>query len=942
MKNNLYEILNPIDNELHSLITKEYLEKEFVIFLEGFSCNDIIKNDESYNFQRIIQTYLLFVENIITNKINLSSNIEKIHKSLMCDLEKRLYKVLRPSLIVYINKLRVDKVLVGIDITEEYEYFISNFFSSNKFYINLFLMLPLLGEKLFTIIRNELKYIIWLQDVLEKDQKEIHRMSDFNIRHVKKVINLGDYHNNGRRTILLEDEFDNKVILKPVDLTNSILYHSFINQLNRDLSIDIFIPQIINKTSYGYIEYINHESCESTEKIKDYYYNLGVVLSVIYLMNGSDIHNENIIAKQSSPVIIDFETLGSTLCPSTTEENRDFILSNSVLNSRMLPIKFSDGRESIRDYSAIGRVMKILMKTIKIKNEFTSNPIEIREDTIVEDTVQHLPFFDNKIYEYDNFIRDIIKGFEDAYNAVLKNKEEYIHILKSSVSKWNYRKVHRNTKIYTLLLDRLNVPDLLESRLKTNAYLQNILEKNIYFSTKRDIIQQEIEALLSYDVPYFFKKYEWESSKSPLNNEIDLEMKLRKISYADFLLQRKIMEMSLSNQNDNLDKLNSLKGTINFQTNAPINKIKEELTQKILDCSYISKDGDVDFIGLKTNWQGELEINYLNIGMYDGILGISSLLRTNADSNNIEIINQLEQKALHEILNKNKKNYGFINGSNAIISYYLMNLQYTTTLDEKIMVQIFMNIDSDINLGNYDDKVYDLLGGSAGLILTAIKFYQINPKYNFLLKVAEKLGDYLVKNIQTHNEFVYWKSHGTLNLEDSLKGFAHGLSGQLLTFYKLKSILQTNKYDTVINSILKSEQLSVNEYKYTDSWCKGFGGMGISRIKILELYQNENILSDLIFFKNEILNTLYENGDYCLCHGLMGKLDFLLELENRGMLERNEREIFIKAINNFYKNFAIEDFNPYKISLFTGLGSILYFLQRLENNKLNSILYFNA
>ncbi|MEH7261052.1 type 2 lanthipeptide synthetase LanM [Bacillus toyonensis] len=942
MKNNSYGILNTIDNGSHSLVTKEYLEKNFVIFLEDFSCNDVIKNDESYNFQNIIQTYLVFFENMIINKIDFFGNFERVSKSIMFDLEKRLYQVLRPSLIVYINKLRVEKALIGIDTNEEYKYFTNNFFQFKKFHMNFFRMLPLLSEKIFTIIENEINYIIWLQGALEKDQKEIHKMSGFNIMHVEKVINLGDYHNNGRRTILLEDKFNNKVILKPVDLTNSILYHSLINQLNKDLNTDIFIPQVVNKNNYGYMEYINHESCESNEQIKGYYYNLGVVLSVIYLINGSDIHNENIIAKQTSPVIIDFETLGSTLNPSITEKTSSFKLSNSVLNSRMLPIRFSEGREVIRDYSAIGRVMKTLVKKIKIKNEFTSNPIEIREETIVEDTVQNLPFFYDDIYEYDNYIKDIIKGFEDAYNGALKNKEEYMHILKSSVSKWNYRKVYRNTKIYTLLLDRLNVPDLLENKLKTIKYLRNILEKNTYLATRKDIIQKEIEALLSYDVPYFSNKYEWESCETFSNNEIDLEMKFEKISYADFLLQRKIIEMSLSNQNDNLDQLNTVKETINFQTNLSTNKIKEALTGKILDGSYISKDGDVDFIGLKTNWQGELEINHLNNGIYDGLLGISSLLRNNADPNHIEIINKLEQKALQEILNKNKNNYGFVNGSNAIISYYLTNLPYITPLNEKVILQIFMDINSDIEKDEYKDNTFDILGGSAGLILTAVKFYQINPKYKILLKVAENLGDYIVNNMQTHNEFVYWKAHDTLNLEDSLKGFVHGLSGQLLAFYKLKDILKTNKYDRVIHCIHKSEKMSMNEYNYTDSWCKGFSGMGISRIKILELYQNEDIQSDLIFFKNQILSTLYENSDYCLCHGLMGKLDFLLELENRGMLERNEKQIVMKVTNNFLNNFAIEDFNPHKIALFTGLGSILYFLQRLENDKLNSILYFNA
>lgn len=123
-------------------------------------------------------------------------------------------------------------------------------------------------------------------------------------------------------------------------------------------------------------------------------------------------------------------------------------------------------------------------------------------------------------------------------------------------------------------------------------------------ATRKDIIQKEIEALLSYDVPYFFNKYEWGSYESLSSNEIDLEMKFEKFSYADFLLQRKIIEISLSNQNDNLYKLNTVKETTNFQTNLPTNKIWEAITEKILDGCYISKDGDVDFIGLKTNWQG--------------------------------------------------------------------------------------------------------------------------------------------------------------------------------------------------------------------------------------------------------------------------------------------------------------------------------------------------
>ncbi|MCT4574062.1 hypothetical protein N3930_44735, partial [Bacillus thuringiensis] len=91
------------------------------IFLEGFSCNDVIKDDENYNFQKIIQTYVVFFKNMIINKIDFFGNFEKVSESIMFDLEKRLYQVLRPSLIVYINKLRVENALRGMDTNEEYK-----------------------------------------------------------------------------------------------------------------------------------------------------------------------------------------------------------------------------------------------------------------------------------------------------------------------------------------------------------------------------------------------------------------------------------------------------------------------------------------------------------------------------------------------------------------------------------------------------------------------------------------------------------------------------------------------------------------------------------------------------------------------------------------------------------------------------------------------------
>ena len=66
---------------------------------------------------------------------------------------------------------------------------------------------------------------------------------------------------------------------------------------------------ILDRGDYGWVEYVEHRSCASDEEIRRYYRRTGNFLCLVYALNGSDFHFENMIADGEHPVPIDLETI---------------------------------------------------------------------------------------------------------------------------------------------------------------------------------------------------------------------------------------------------------------------------------------------------------------------------------------------------------------------------------------------------------------------------------------------------------------------------------------------------------------------------------------------------------------------------------------------------------------------------------------------------------
>ncbi len=70
---------------------------------------------------------------------------------------------------------------------------------------------------------------------------------------------------------------------------------------------DWHIP-VLDYGSYGYAKYLAYKP-PAPEEYKTYFYHAGLLLGMVYWLEGSDMHCENIIAHGTYPYIVDLETI---------------------------------------------------------------------------------------------------------------------------------------------------------------------------------------------------------------------------------------------------------------------------------------------------------------------------------------------------------------------------------------------------------------------------------------------------------------------------------------------------------------------------------------------------------------------------------------------------------------------------------------------------------
>ena len=911
-----------------------------------------------------------------------------IKESILVDFQKSLFNLLNNLCIrtlIYEMYICGQEGLLEGNEFEQYQYYIDHFLKDKQYLNDFFSLYPVLERRINEIIQNTIDIYKEVIERIDTDANEI--MREFNIVESAFIVehlstDFSDSHKNGRRVFCVEFVSGEKILYKPRCLQNEIKLQEITNYFYKICNLGSYEYCILDKGKYGWCEIVTQKDCESTEELSRYYQRIGVILFINYLLEGGDIHFENLIACNEYPVIIDAETFIGNIegdnGKSATEKVSN-LLRKSVLYSGILPFySWNNAGDAGINMSAISGEEG---QKFPIKIPFIINPKSVNMRVVYDYPVSkrnhNLAMLKGKFIQPSEFADKIIQGFKSAYLGAMEHTETLLKIIQQ-YSELEVRYLIRNTQQYVIVLSSSYHPELLMDGGARNLFFYSLINGNLQNENSKLLIEHEIEDLLSGDIPYFYfrgnKKsiYTWDGrevknffSKTALQQ---IEENIQYLSYKNLEQQIQYIKITFNMENAGTRKIKNerLKPALSNNIFKTAEELAKELLCKIGTNAIYSEDGtDVNWIGVKLFGikENQWMIQALPNTLYDGTVGINLVFhlyeRIYQDKKYHEICDVLDNRILRYIdtISDGKKsiaefNTGVFCGEGSIL--YALNILYEIYDDSKYKLY-FDKWLSCMETIISEDCLFDLISGNSGIVLVLINMYKKTGTPTYLQK-AIQIAEQLIEDMVTDKGKVGWKSEV---VPEVLAGFAHGNSGFIEMFSRLYEVYPQAKYLRVLSRLVEYENSLYSEKNnnWTDlrkfpeedqnrdqpiAWCHGAAGILLSRLTLYNAIKNsgetalfQQVIKDISLAKNKLIEDGLHAG-FCLCHGNMGNL-LILKRYAEIFDDKQVRSICDSRFEQILKFLNEENILPtelYNPGFMTGLSGIAYALLKYKMPKL--------
>lgn len=974
-----YEDLRAIyNNEKQSKYSLEsaHYEREYInvvkSIVEGID-NEI--NGWSGFFYPLILSYAYdFYKYLYSSK--LIENAKKLFKSIIESISGKLFQMSFRVLVAETNYYRIHKLLIGNDEYERADYFKRFILTKKERLEEIYSKYCVLTDLLISCIENTLYFVKEIINNYEMKVKEIESAlnNGNSLGKIKFIeMGIGDTHKNGRSVVKVVFE-NGELIYKPRNIEIESSFNKFISIIN-----DKHIPHFLDLKTVKHIGFENHgwfnliyqKECQTIEEVESYYFRIGELLAIFYILGTTDLHSENIIAQGQYPIVIDLETLFSVgfVDEDLINENiTNYIankISKSVRSAAILPMNIRNKKLNTKaDLSGLSMCDKQLSP---FKSQFLidadKDTISVVSDFFVMDANNNSVKLDGNIMHSSEYLEFIISGFKTVYDYICRHKSEIINNVCDIFGNSEYRVLMRDTMTYSQLLTSSYHPDLLQSNFDRKIYFNRL-----YLNTSKDfydVVQSEYFEMLKGDIPLFNARTTskgFYSTNFECGKEIVVDIALEKVESIinemgekDYLFQERIINYSYSDVYRN----SIFKTNFCFDEYSEDNLKKDEVLLKIEKLAEIIIDNSI-LIDNKSNrersWLGYIEVekNFrqmspVGINLYDGNTGIALFFAALYNITN----NEKYRSYCNEILNPVKQylkkfnaeveiQNGFYNGYFGVI--YLLSV-ISKLINDKSYLELSNKLISSITLENISSNNFDILIGNAGALLTLLRLNK-DGKHDLLIKT---LINSIIKEINV-NKYGYY-----LGVE-GYTGFAHGTAGVSHLIYEQCRRNKDKELENIVRELIRYERNLYNNHNqnykkdllsqtYDYKWCHGLPGILVNRV---DLYKQGYFDEDI---KREIeiaISGIKRNGfgfNYCLCHGDLGNLMIL----NKAALSMNDSKLYKTVKSNsliissllFKKIFEDDKFIKYSgFGLMTGLAGIGYSLLYLlfDDKEIPNIL----
>ncbi|HAZ44442.1 MAG TPA: type 2 lantipeptide synthetase LanM [Cyanobacteria bacterium UBA11369] len=802
---------------------------------------------------------------------------------------------------------------------------------------------------------------------------------------------LSDRHHSGRSVTAIMFASGLKLVYKPKDLGIEQAYTELLAWLNEhDVPLPFKVFKVVNRSGYGWVEFVKALPCKDQEEVRRYYQRAGMILCLAYVFEATDLHFENVIACGEQPVLIDLETLmhpwvQEVEAPKVAQRIQSLAnqqLWHSVLRTGFLPLwQFSLETQSY-DASGLGAAseQEISFGVPKWHNINTDNMV-LGSEYGKTQQLANAPSLNGVALKLNDYIEEIVSGFQKMYWFLTEHRQAILAPdgPLTAFDHQSIRFVFRPTKVYGFLLAKTLEPKFLRDGVDRSIQL-DILSRVMLLSDNKPrfwpLLRAEQQALEQMDIPLFTARSDSDALLIAPDQAIDkcftepsfnlVVSRLNQLNDEDLEQQIGLIRGSLNARitdeaHYSLQPQNSI---VNLDTASSLTP-QEAIQQAIALATDLQKrairstDGSATWIAPQYVLGAKrFQLQPIGSNLYDGSCGIALFLAALEKVSNGAGFRNLALGALQPFRQDlwdstaayipTTMGIGGASGCGSIIYGLVRVSQF---LEEPTLLKDAKRLACLITPAVIAaDQTFDIISGSAGLILGLLALHDISADTE-VLEQAITCGHHLLNHrVASDSGYRTWIAlDGKL-----LTGFSHGAAGiayALLRLYQatgeaafLDAAQEAIAYE---GSVFIYKQANWPDFREAStkesttcmcSWCHGAPGIGLARVAGLDMLDTDEIRQDIEVAVNTTKQHQLSIMDH-LCCGNLGRVEFLLtaarKVSQPQLLEtamEQAAQVVFRA-----KQRGTFNYNPslgYTPGLFQGAAGIGYELLRLAHPDL--------
>lgn len=751
---------------------------------------------------------------------------------------------------------------------------------------------------------------------------------------------LSDRHRQGRSVLSLKFASGLKLVYKPKDLGIEQAYSQLLACLNNcGTPLPFKLLTVINRSTYGWVEYVENLPCKDKAEASRYYLRSGMFLCLAYVLRGTDFIDDNIIACGEHPVPIDTEMLlNHRVRGEIGDEDAYFLayeqLYSSVLDTGFLPRwQFVSKGKSI-DVSGMagGSGQETLLKVPKWRNMNTDN-MALHYEYDQRQFCKNVPFLNGVNLLPNDYLKEVVDGFRQMYHFLIEHKSAILATdgPLATLAHQQVRFTFRATLFYSVLLEASLKLEMLQDGVDRSIQLDFLSRerfwsdklKRLYSNFDHDLwqlIKAEQQALKQLDIPIFTAPANGNTLAIVPNQKIKncfaepsidlVHARFHQLSEEDLEQQIGFIRGSMYAHSATLVDSSLLTENLVLTIEDVLPLTQTELVQQAMaiatnlqKLAIRSPNSSATWIALGYIMETQrFQLQPLGYGLYDGSCGIALFLAALAKLQGDDGYQELALAALQSLrqyLQSPESSQAIakqigIGGAVGCGSLVYALVRIGQFLDEPALVEDAAKAATLLTpeLLTADQKL-DVISGVAGAILGLLALYRMTGE-SAVLEQAIIGGHHLLDcRVASDLGFKAWKTlDGRL-----LTGFSHGAAGiayALLRLYEstgdacfLEAASEAIAYE---RSVLSPEAGNWSNFRnsvsregkptFTSGWCHGAPGIGIARLGTLGILNTSEIRQDVETALNTTQKVSWQGIDQTCC-GNFGRIDFLLEAGSR-------------------------------------------------------------